>query len=176
MSARRSVSRARAVMSPRFPMGVATTYNPGSNGACPMSRPNAVLLAILVSLATPAFSADPGRGTTDSSSAAPQAAGAAIVVAAITRDGASTLARSDCARRPVLALNEPQAAGTDAAPNLYTVSLSLENEARQVALLAVENAGNAAVVISSGSPLSKRVQEAFEREWTRDAGQIAARI
>lgn len=238
-----------------------------------MSRPNALLLAFLVSFATPAFSADPARGTTDASPvaatdtrddvdpatglarstvvrplsdvpavrgapppaqaarahialilpttsptlgkladavrlgfaaaaeaagkdalpvvmtatdneatalpgacAAAQAAGAVIVVAAITRDGASTLAKSDCARRPVLALNEPQAAGPDLPPNLYTMSLSLEIEARQVALLAVENAGNAAVVISSGSPLSKRVQEAFEREWTRDAGQVAARI
>ncbi|HSS28418.1 MAG TPA: penicillin-binding protein activator [Usitatibacter sp.] len=108
--------------------------------------------------------------------AAAQAAGAAIVVAAITRDGASTLAKSDCARRPVLALNDPQAAPSELPPNLYTVSLSLENEARQVALLATDNAGNSAVVISSGSPLSKRVQEAFEREWTRDAGQVAARI
>jgi len=238
-----------------------------------MSRPNALLLALFVSLATPAFSADAARGTTDApvaaapdprddidpatglsrstvvkplsdvpavrdaprppqaprahialilptaspalgrladavrlgfaaaaeaagkealpviitaidnettalpgACAAAQAAGAAIVVAAITRDGASALAKSDCARRPVLALNDPQAAPPELPPNLYTVSLSLENEARQVALLATDNAGNSAVVIASGSPLSKRVQEAFEREWTRDAGQIAARI
>ncbi|HEX4781349.1 MAG TPA: penicillin-binding protein activator [Usitatibacter sp.] len=105
-----------------------------------------------------------------------QAAGAVLVVAAITRDGASALAKSDCARQPVLALNDPQSAQPDFPPNLYTVSLSLENEARQVALLAVENGGHSAVVISSGSPLAKRVQEAFEREWSRDAGQTVARI
>jgi uncharacterized protein len=107
---------------------------------------------------------------------AAQAAGAAVVVAAITRDGASALAKSDCARQPVLALNDPQAAPPDLPPNLYTVSLSLENEARQVALLAVENGGHTAVVISSASPLARRVQEAFEREWSRDAGQTVARI
>lgn len=236
-----------------------------------MSRPNALLLAILVSLATPAFSAERAPGTTDAPAAVPdarddidpatglarttvvkplsdvpavrdaprpaqaarahvalilptaspalgrlaeavrlgfaaaaeaagkealpviitaidnettalpgacaaaQAAGASIVVAAITRDGASALAKSDCARRPVLALNDPQAAATDL-PTLFTVSLSLENEARQVALLATENTGNSAVVISSDSPLAKRVQEAFEREWSRAAGQIVARI
>lgn len=109
--------------------------------------------------------------------AAAQAAGAAIVVAGITRDGASALAKSDCARRPVLALNEPQAAPSELPPNLYTVSLSLENEARQAALLATDsNSGNSAVVIAGASPLARRVQEAFEREWTHDAGQIAARI
>ena len=236
-----------------------------------MSRPNALLLAILVSLATPAFSAERAPGTTDAPAAVPdarddidpatglarttvvkplsdvpavrdaprpaqaarahvalilptaspalgrlaeavrlgfaaaaeaagkealpviitaidnettalpgacaaaQAAGASIVVAAITRDGASALAKSDCARRPVLALNDPQVAATDL-PTLFTVSLSLESEARQVALLATENTGNSAVVISSDSPLAKRVQEAFEREWSRAAGQIVARI
>ncbi len=107
---------------------------------------------------------------------AAQAGGAAVVVAAITRDGASALAKSDCARQPVLALNDPQAAQADLPPNFYTVSLSLENEARQAALMAVADGGKAAVVITSGSPLAKRVQEAFEREWTRDAGQVVGRI
>jgi len=238
-----------------------------------MSRPNALLLAFLVSLATPAFSAEPARGTTNAplaaapdpredvdpatglarstvvrpltdvppvrdaprpaqaarahialilptasaalgrlaeavrlgfaaaaeaagkdalpvvmtsidneaaalpgACAAAQAAGAAIVVAGIARDGAAALARSDCARRPVLSLNDAQAGAPDLPAGLYTVSLSLESEARQVALLALESAGNLAVVISSGSPLATRVEEAFEREWSHDAGQVAARI
>ena len=237
-----------------------------------MSRPNALLLAFLVSLATPAFSAEPTQGTTTNAPAAAagarddidpatglarttvvkplsevptvqdqrpqgaaraqvalivptqspalgklaealrlgfaaaaeasgkdglpaamvavdnetaalpescraaQAAGASVVVAAITRDGASALAKSDCTRGPVLLLNDPQAAQADLPPNFYTVSLSLENEARQTALMAVADGGNAAVVISSGSPLAKRVTDAFEREWSRDAGQTVAHI
>ena len=116
-----------------------------------------------------------GPGLLDSCRAA-QAAGAVLVVAGITRDGASTLARSDCPRQPVLALNEPQAAAPDMPVNLYTFSLSLENEARQVALLAVSEGWHSAIVIASPSPLSKRVQEAFEREWTRAAGQVAGRL
>jgi uncharacterized protein len=104
-----------------------------------------------------------------------QAQGALLVVAGITRDGAGALARSDCPRQPTLALNEPQP-GTDLPPNLYSVSLSLEQEARQVALLAVAEGGRTAVVVTASSPLSKRVQEAFERDWSRAAGSIAGRL
>ena len=109
-----------------------------------------------------------------------QGAGAVLVVAGITRDGASALARSDCPRQPVLALNEPQGfapRGGDLGPgdlpaNLYHVSLSLEQEARQAALLAVADGWHAAIVVTSPSPLGRRVQEAFEREWVRAAGEI----
>jgi outer membrane PBP1 activator LpoA protein len=107
---------------------------------------------------------------------AAQAAGALLIVGGITRDGATTLAKSDCTRQPVLALNEPQATPAELPPNLYMASLSLENEARQVALMAVADGLHSAVVITSASPLAKRVQEAFEREWIRDAGQIAGHI
>jgi outer membrane PBP1 activator LpoA protein len=109
-----------------------------------------------------------------------QRSGAVLVVAGLTRDGATALARSDCPRLPVLALNEPQGFATrggelgpgDLPANLYHVSLSIEQEARQVALLAVSDGWHAAIVIASPSPLARRVQEAFEREWVRAAGEI----
>jgi outer membrane PBP1 activator LpoA protein len=101
------------------------------------------------------------------------ARGAVLVVAAMTRDGAGTLARSDCARTLVLALNEP---GAGNPPNVFSLSLSLDHEARQVALMAVADGWRNAIVITSPSALSKRVQEAFEREWTRAAGELRARI
>ncbi len=102
-----------------------------------------------------------------------QSAGAILVVAGLTRDGATALARSDCPRQPVLALNEPQVlAAPDVPPNLFTVSLSIEQEARQVALMAVNEGWRSAVVIGSPSPLARRVQEAFEREWSRAAGEL----
>jgi outer membrane PBP1 activator LpoA protein len=107
---------------------------------------------------------------------ASQAAGAVLIVGGITRDGATTLAKSDCTRQPVLALNEPQATPAEIPANLYMASLSLENEARQVALMAVADGQHSAVIISSSSPLAKRVQDAFEREWTRDAGSTVGRI
>ena len=270
----RNVSSARAVMSPRFPIGVATTYNPLAPGSIaspfPMSRFNALLLAAAF-FAWPAFSQqtppaddiDPATGLArstevrplrDTGTAAPleprpatreaipaggrphialilptlspalgglaealrlgfvaaalaagkeappvtfmpiesegaglldmcraaQKAGAVLVVAALTRDGATALARSDCPRQPVLALNEPQGfvrPGQDIGPGdlparLYHVSLSLEQEARQVALLGVADGWHSAIVVTSPSPLARRVQEAFEREWQRAAGEL----
>ncbi len=107
---------------------------------------------------------------------AAQAAGAVLIVGGITRDGATALAKGDCTKQPVLALNEPQATPAELPANLYMASLSLENEARQVALMAVADGLHSAVIITSASPLAKRVQEAFEREWTRDAGQTVGRI
>jgi len=102
-----------------------------------------------------------------------QAAGAILVIAAITRDGATALAKSDCPRQPVLALNEPQGILPQELPqNLFTVSLSIEREARQVALLALDDGRRSAIVIGSPEPLARRVQDAFEREWQRAAGEV----
>jgi outer membrane PBP1 activator LpoA protein len=99
-----------------------------------------------------------------------QRAGAFLVVGGFTRDGAQTLATSDCARQPVLALNELR--GTDLPPDAFSFSLSIEYEARQAALMAVADGWHQAIVIGSGTPLSRRVQEAFEREWSRAAGEF----
>jgi outer membrane PBP1 activator LpoA protein len=99
-------------------------------------------------------------------------AGAVLVVGAITRDGATSLAHSDCAAGPTLELNEPQRTPQDALPNLYDVSLSVEQEARQVAQQAVNDGWHRAAVIATSSAIAKRVQEAFEREWIRAAGEV----
>ena len=98
-----------------------------------------------------------------------QAAGALLVVGGFTRDGAHTLATSECARQRVLTLNEPRG---EVPPTVFSISLSLENEARQAALLAVSDGWRAAIVIGTNTPLSRRVQEAFEREWSRAAGEF----
>ena len=104
-----------------------------------------------------------------------QARGALILVAGMTRDGAAALTREQCRGLAVLALNEAPASA-EAIPNHFALSLSLEQEARQVALLAVADGWHSAIVITSPSPLARRVQEAFEREWTRAAGEVRARI
>ncbi len=106
-----------------------------------------------------------------------QAAGAMLVVTGLTRDGATNVARSDCTRIPVLTLNQqlPDPTG-EAHPQLYSISLSIEQEARQAALLAVAEGWRSAVIIGSPTALSRRVAEAFEREWTRAAGEVAGRI
>src|SRR5207244_3682608 len=48
-----------------------------------------------------------------------QASGALVVVAGLTRDGANTLAGSDCARQPALALNEVAPARSDISQKLF---------------------------------------------------------
>jgi len=98
-----------------------------------------------------------------------QEEGAVLVVAGLTRDGATGLARSDCPRQPTLVLNQPQEPLMPA--KMYSISLSAEQEARQVALLAINDGWHAAIVIASPTPLGRRVADAFEREWGRAAGE-----
>ena len=98
-----------------------------------------------------------------------QSAGALLVVGGLTRDGAQALASSECARQPVLALNEARGEGN---PNVFSISLSAENEARQAALLGVEGGLRSAIVIHSPTAISRRLRDAFEREWTRAAGEV----
>jgi uncharacterized protein len=97
-----------------------------------------------------------------------QSTGAKLVVAGLTRDGAQSIAMSDCPRQLVLALNEIRG---EAPVSMYTASLSLEHEARQLALQAINDGWRMALVIATNTPLSRRVAEAFEREWGRAAGE-----
>ncbi len=97
-----------------------------------------------------------------------QSTGARLVVAGLTRDGAQSLALSDCPRQPVLALNEIRG---EAPIGMYTISPSLEQEARQAALQAMSDGLRVAIIVGGNSALSKRIQEAFEREWSRAAGE-----
>lgn len=111
---------------------------------------------------------DDGRATLELCLQA-QRGGAVLVVAGLTRDGATGLARSDCPRQPTLVLNQPQ--DPEMPARMYSISLSAEQEARQVALMAINDGWRAAIVIASPSPLGRRVSEAFEREWGRAAGE-----
>jgi uncharacterized protein len=95
--------------------------------------------------------------------------GAVLVLAGITRDGATALAKSDCPRQPTLVLNQPQEPELPA--KMYSISLSAEQDARQAALMAINDGWRSAIVITSPSPLARRVFEAFEREWGRAAGE-----
>lgn len=104
-----------------------------------------------------------------------QAMGAVVVVAGLTRDGASLVAKSDCPRQPTLVLNQP-ADLVDLPQMLFWISLSLEQEARQAARLAVDDGWHQAIIITSASPLAKRVQEAFEREFQSAAGEVRGRV
>jgi outer membrane PBP1 activator LpoA protein len=113
--------------------------------------------------------ADDGPAVLESCKKAQQD-GAVLVLAGLTRDGATGLAKSDCPRQPTLVLNQPQ--DNELPARMYSISLSAEQDARQAALLAINDGWRSAIVISSPSPLARRVLEAFEREWVRAAGEV----
>jgi len=76
---------------------------------------------------------------------------------------------------PTLTLNQVDPQLLPRGP-LYTLSLSLEDEARQVAkLIASQNFSRVGLVTGS-SPLSKRIRAAFEQEWINMAGIISAKV
>lgn len=100
--------------------------------------------------------------------------GALAVVGPITRDGVTTLANYSGINVPTLALNSTDQPRN--AYNLYFFGLPVENEARQVAQLAAKNRLRNATIISTGTPLSKRLAAAFADEWTNLGGLITAEV
>ncbi len=101
--------------------------------------------------------------------------GAVMVVGGLTRDGANVLAR-ESGFLPALALNTPSTPDTQFSDGYFHVSLSLDDEARLLARKISEEGLKRIVVAGSASPLAKRVQESFEREWNRRGGEIAIRL
>jgi uncharacterized protein len=101
------------------------------------------------------------------------AAGARVIVGPITRDGVSALAASELVTVPTLALNAPDA-GAASPPLLYTLSLQVEAEARQVAELAWLDGRRSAFTIVADTPLARRMQQAFAEAFTRLGGKQVA--
>src|SRR5262245_56052802 len=99
--------------------------------------------------------------------------GARLVVGPLTRNGVSAVADSALVIVPTLALNVPDrvVAGQR---DLYVLSLHAESEARQVAQLAWQDGRQNAITLSAGSPLLKRIHQAFVEEFTRLGGRIVA--
>lgn len=101
------------------------------------------------------------------------AAGARIVVGPLTRDGVTTLAESDLVTVPTLALNVPEGS-VSLPPHMYTLSLQVEAEARQVARLAIGEGHANAITIVGNTPLLRRMHQAFIREFTHLGGNQVA--
>jgi hypothetical protein len=99
--------------------------------------------------------------------------GARLVVGPLTRNGVSAVADSALVIVPTIALNVPDrvVAGQR---DLYVLSLHAESEARQVAQLAWQEGKQNAITLQAGSPLLKRIHQAFVEEFTRLGGRIAA--
>lgn len=100
------------------------------------------------------------------------AAGAQAVVGPLTRNGVAALAANpDEIKVPTLALN----VADGIPPNkLFYFGLSAEDEARQVAQIALKASLTNANIISTDTPLSKRLAQAFAEEWVKGGGNIAS--
>ncbi len=103
--------------------------------------------------------------------------GATLIVGGLTRDGANLVARLaqqiENTAIPVLALNAPEG---PAAQHFYFVTLSLDNEARQVAELAAGEGARRVAIIRTNAALARRVDDVFEKEWSRLGGEVAGHI
>jgi hypothetical protein len=99
--------------------------------------------------------------------------GAIALIGGITRDGAAAMAK-ESSYLPTLALNAPP--DGDTPDRFFYISLSLDWEARMVARAAFEEGIRRIVSITAATPLAKRIQESFEKEWLRLGGEITLRI
>jgi outer membrane PBP1 activator LpoA protein len=100
-------------------------------------------------------------------------AGARVVVGPLTRNGVTAIAERAIVMVPTLALNVPENR-VDPMPDLYTLSLQVEAEARQVAQLAWQDGRRNAVTVIGDTPLLRRIHQAFAEEFTRLGGQHVA--
>ncbi len=103
------------------------------------------------------------------------ASGARLVVGPLTRNGVTAIADSDMVVVPTLALNVPEGNVT-LPPNLYSLNLLVEAEARQVALFALKQGQLNAITVYGDTPLLRRVHQAFVDEFLRGGGRHVAQV
>jgi outer membrane PBP1 activator LpoA protein len=99
--------------------------------------------------------------------------GARLIVGPLTRSGVSAVADSAMVMVPTIALNVPERSMAGQR-DLYVLSLHAEAEARQVAQLAWEEGRRNAITLYAGTPLFKRIHQAFAEEFTRLGGRLVA--
>lgn len=99
--------------------------------------------------------------------------GAVAVLGPLTRDKIRQLANETGIPVPTLALNVIEG---QAPPQMYFFGLAVEAEAQQIALLARKQGLKQAIVISADRPLSRRLQYAFEEQWSSAGGSILREV
>ncbi len=99
--------------------------------------------------------------------------GASAVVGPLTRNGVAALAAVNNFPVPTLSLNMAESVP---AHNLYFFGMAIEAEAKQVARLAGKQGFKQAIVISADELLARRLQYAFEEQWTASGGTVLREI
>ncbi len=100
-------------------------------------------------------------------------AGARVVVGPLTRGGVTAVVESAAVIVPTLALNVPESRNA-AARDIYMLNLQVEAEAQQVAQLAYQDGYRRALTINGDTALLKRIHQAFVEEFTRLGGTHVA--
>lgn len=100
-------------------------------------------------------------------------AGAVAVAGPLTRNGVAALAANPNLATPTLALNLLDSTRTD---HLFFFGLPAETEARQGAERATAAGLLSASIVSTNTPLSKRLAQAFKDEWERAGGIVQSEI
>ncbi len=101
-------------------------------------------------------------------------AGAVGVAGPLTRSGVAALAANAELKTPTVALNTLETSQRN--DQLYFFGLPPEAEARQAAHRATDAGLLSAVIVSTNTPLSKRLAQAFADEWERAGGIIRSQI
>lgn len=100
--------------------------------------------------------------------------GAVAVIGPMTRGGVRQLSEEKALPVPTLALNLIEG---KIPPQLYLFGMAVDAEAKQIARMARKQGLNQAIVISSANdPLARRLQFAFEEQWTASGGTVSREI
>ena len=96
-------------------------------------------------------------------------AGVRVIVGPLVRDDLKALATAVLELPPTVALNQLDE-GIALPASMYTLALSVEGDARQLARRARADGAQTIVVIASDTPLQKRFASAFTAEWILTGG------
>jgi outer membrane PBP1 activator LpoA protein len=94
-----------------------------------------------------------------------------IVIGPLSRSGVTLIARGDVVRKPTIALSQPDVGGDVELvlpPQMLIISLSIEDEARQIATVAwADQKMPKALVVSTNVAWQRRAAKAFAAQWQR---------
>ncbi|MGI4848450.1 MAG: penicillin-binding protein activator [Janthinobacterium lividum] len=97
-----------------------------------------------------------------------------IIIGPLSRSGVTAIAQSGKVVRPTIALAQADAVGDaeiELPANMVSIGLSVEAEARQVAMLAdADSLGQRALVVSTNIAWQRRAARAFAAQWMRKGG------
>ena len=96
-------------------------------------------------------------------------AGARVIVGPLIRDDMKKVADAGLDLPPTIALNQLDE-GTALPANMYSLSLTIDNEARQLARRARDDGALTVAVIASETPRQQRFASAFNAEWILAGG------